>query len=454
MLADLRHLFRQDRAIHLTLIVTITIGFCLGYIKDHNASPLSYFLFDLGLFAALAFWLAGRIRYHAAIFPRTPLTRALIIFYITCFLYALHPDVPLLIGISAFRGWCVFSLAFLLGYDIIRSPRQVKTYLLVVVLLAVVTGLYGLYQYSAGIESAIQPDELIAERHQYATYITPAGEIEFRIFSTFVSAGAFGAMMAYASFIALTLATSKALSGRVRFLLILAMVPMLTSMVLTGTRAAIVMMLIGLMVFWWFKHNMRVYLGAAALLYIGIQLGIGLTEGRAADRFATLADPELISDRLSGPFMTGFNALIETPMGGGLGRTGHGVPFFLGGWYPQFQTVFSDGDFGRIMIEMGVVGLILLTYVLFTAIRGAIRSLRILQKSPHEDLALAIVGGAIMVGVGTLVGSPFLGIPHGMLWWFFLGAAFKLSAIYQQEQSQAWFAMPVRRRRARKVIRG
>jgi hypothetical protein len=52
-----------------------------------------------------------------------------------------------------------------------------------------------------------------------------------------------------------------------------------------------------------------------------------------------------------------------------------------------------------------------------------------LRGTAEEDLGLAIFGSAIMIGIGTLVGSPFLGIPHGMLWWFFLGAIFKLPTL-------------------------
>ncbi len=453
VISDLRHLLRVDRFTHLALLVTLVIGFSLGYIKDHYHSPVSYFLFDLGLFSALFFWLATRIRQRQRLLPRTPLTRVLMMMYVVSILYVLHPEVPLLIGISAFRGWCLFSVTFLLAFDIIRSPRQVKAYLMVVIALAVLASFYGLYQYTAGIENVLNEEEMAVERHLYTTYATTTGEVEFRIFSTFVSAGAFGDMMAYASFLALTLSVSKSLRVRHRVLLVLAMLPMLTCLVLTGTRAALAMMVAGLVVLWWHKRNIRVYIIAMALIYIGIQLGIGLTEGRAADRFATLADPDLLIERLSAPFATGFQHLMEWPLGRGLGRTGHGVPFFLVGRYPHFRMVFSDGDFGRIMVEMGVVGLLLLTYVLLTALRGAFRTLYVLQDSPHEEIALAIVGGAIMIGIGTLVGSPFLSIPQGMLWWFFLGAVFKMAVLRERELSEAWFAVPAPRKRARVVVR-
>jgi O-antigen ligase len=105
------------------------------------------------------------------------------------------------------------------------------------------------------------------------------------------------------------------------------------------------------------------------------------------------------------------------------------------------RLIFSDGDFGRIMVEMGFVGLLLLSLIMLTAIRGGMKSLRVLRATPSEDAALAIFGSGMMVGITTLVGSPFLGIPHGLLWWFFMGALFKLQAIWSERRRQMAFEM-------------
>lgn len=454
MLAHFKNIFREDRLVHGTLVVTITIGFFLGYIKDHYPSSVNYFLFDIGLAVSLFLWLTSKDRLRRFTLPKTPLTQPLLLFYTVCFVYMCFPDVPFSVSLSAFRGWCVSSLAFLLGYDLMESPRQVKTYLWIVVTLAMVSGIYGVYQYVVGTESAIGQETIIMQRHLGATYVTEEGEVEFRIFSTFVSAAAFGSMMAYASFIALTLAISERVGRLEKFLLMLAIIPMMTSLVLTGTRAALMMMIIGLLILCWYKRRFRIYVTIVALIVVGIYLGIELTEGRAVKRFATLTDPEVLTGRLSAPLVIGLRSLMEAPLGQGLGVTGHGVPFFLMQRYPSFQPIFSDGDFGRVMVEMGIVGFFLLSFILWRAARGAqksflklrakhrfqevtaLRRIRGARKSflklrgtAEEDLGLAIFGSAIMIGIGTLVGSPFLGIPHGMLWWFFLGAIFKLPTL-------------------------
>ncbi|MCX7752083.1 MAG: O-antigen ligase family protein [Blastocatellia bacterium] len=433
-------LWRHEKLIHLSLVGAILIGFVLAPIKDRYPSPASYFLFDILFALALFFWATTRVRRGRGLLPATPVTKILLIFFALCAMYALFPGIPLPIGLAAFRGWCFFSLAYLLGYDITRSGRHVRAYLLIVILLSVLAGLYGIYQYVAGIESAIPDDELAAERHRFATYVTPTGEVEFRIFSTFVSAGAFGSMMAYASALALILSLDREITPSVRFFLRLGIVPMMTSLVLTGTRAALVMVLIGLVLLWWHRRSVRVYLVAMVLLSLGMRVGIDLTEGRAAERFASLADVGLILGRVSNPLHAGFQALLDAPWGHGLGRTGHGVPFFMGRWYPTFHPIFADGDFGRILVEMGVIGLVMLALLLGTALRSAWRALQRLKGTPDEEIALAIVCGAFMVSAGTLVGSPLLSIPHGMLWWFFLGAVLKLADLERRRQRAWWHA--------------
>jgi hypothetical protein len=440
MLRELAILWRRETLVHLSLTGAIVVGFILAPIKDRYPSPVSYFLFDFLFGLALFFWATGRVRRGRGLLPETPLTKMLLVFYALCAVYAFFPGIPLWIGLSAFRGWCFFTLAYVLGYDLTRSGRQVRTYLLLVILLAALAGGYGIYQYVAGVESVIPDDELAAERHRFATYVTPSGEVEFRIFSTFVSAGAFGSMMAYASALALILSLSRDLSPVLRALLRAAVVPMMTSLVLTGTRAALVMVLIGVLMLWVHRRTMRAYLLALALLFIGVRLGIDLTEGRAAERFASLADLGLILGRISNPFLTGLQALGKAPWGHGLGRTGHGVPFFMGQWYPTFRPIFSDGDFGRIMVEMGVLGFLGLSLLLGTALRSAWRALQRLKGTPDEEVALAIVSGAFMMGSGTLIGSPLLSIPHGMLWWFFLGAVGKLSELEYRRQRAWWHA--------------
>lgn len=440
MLRDLAILWRREKLVHLSLVGAILVGFLIAPIKDRYPSPVSYFLFDMLFALALFFWMTGRAHLGRALLPETPVTKMLLVFYALCAVYALFPGIPLWIGLSAFRGWCFFTVAYLLGYDITRSGAHVRAYLLLVIALAVLAGGYGIYQYLAGVESVIPDDELAAERHRFATYVTPTGEVEFRIFSTFVSAGAFGSMMAYASALALILSLSREISPAWRILLRVGIVPMMTSLVLTGTRAALVMIVVGVVLLWWHRRTIRVYLVAAALISIGVRLGIDLTEGRAAERFASLADLGLILGRVSNPFLAGVQAIREAPWGHGLGRTGHGVPFFMGQWYPTFHLLFADGDFGRIMIEMGVLGLVALVLLLGTALRSAWRAVRRLKGTPEEEIALAIVSGAFMMGIGTLVGSPLLSIPHGMLWWFFLGAVLKLSDLEERRQRAWWRA--------------
>lgn len=431
-----RDFFPQHQLVHRTLMATIVIGFFLAPIKDRYPSPLSYFLFDLGLALTILFWLTGTDRLRRWTLPRTPLTLPLLLFYVVCFAYMFISEMPLWAGLSAWRGWCVASVAFLLGYDLVQSSQQVRFYLWLVIGLSVISGVYGLYQYAAGIESVIGSDTLVMQRHQFVTYATEEGEVEFRIFSTFTSAGAFGTMMGYAGLIALALLTGRRVGSAGKMLLGLALIPMLISLVLTGARGAVVTMLIGVAILCVYRRRIRIYMVMMVLLVVGARFGVELTEGRAMKRLATLTDPQILWGRLSNPLRTGWEAILQAPLGKGLGVTGHGIPFFLLQQHPDLRLVFSDGDFGRVMVEMGVVGLVLLGLILGMALKGAAGAVRMLRGAPDEDVALAIMVSSAMVAAGTLVGSPFLGIPHGLLWWLFMGALFRLQVRWSWRHPQ------------------
>jgi hypothetical protein len=130
---------------------------------------------------------------------------------------------------------------------------------------------------------------------------------------------------------------------------------------------------------------------------------------------------------LYAPITIAGRALSHAPLGNGLGRSGVGVPFAITSSLPADYFVFSDGDIGRAAVELGVVGLVLLAMVVFGMIPWAMRAVRLLARSPNDDIALGIGALIVSVGLVILVGSPLSSAPHATMWWFLLGALFKLA---------------------------
>jgi len=94
---------------------------------------------------------------------------------------------------------------------------------------------------------------------------------------------------------------------------------------------------------------------------------------------------------------------------------------------PADYFVFTDGDIGRAAVELGIVGVILLAFVVFGLIRYIPLAARTLMGTSSEDVSLGVAPLVIAAAVFLLIGSPFSSVPHGIIWWFFFGALLKLA---------------------------
>ena len=129
--------------------------------------------------------------------------------------------------------------------------------------------------------------------------------------------------------------------------------------------------------------------------------------------------------------------MATLPFGGGLGRSGHGIPGVLTHLLQEFDWRPVDGDLGRLGVDMGIIGIVVFSWLLIAGVMDAFRNMKELRDTP-----LAIVGvpaGAMfMIAVGIMpTGSPFLAIPNGALLWFFLGALDRLTLEYRRLESLA-----------------
>lgn len=412
-------------AMTLTLAAVVT-GFFHGWLKLRFPSPATTFLFDGWLILAiLAVW--WNKPPGEPFFIPTGVAKAYLWFALGCLLYLFLPGgPPLLIGLAALRGWCFPPLLYFLGFHATRSEAQVKGLFYVLILLGVLTGVHGLRQDPAQIQQRSATDPVFAERYKYTYYATAGGKLEFRRFSTFVSSGVFGSVMAFVAIFAVALLTEARTGWPERAALAAAVVLLLCAQILSGARSALLILSAGLAVIAWHRRRWTVYFLAPALLYAGFRFASAHSEGAAAERFGTLLETGTILERFLIPTQIGWRSMAEAPLGHGLGKSGYSVPFFLAGktGYQNFRTV--DGDLGALMIEMGAVGLILFGLLLWRALRFVFGCLGRSRGADPSSVALAAAACLVTAIMTFPIGSPFLGIPSGALTWFFLGCLQKL----------------------------
>lgn len=425
----LQALLHSDPLINGVVAAAVVVGFLHGWLKVQIASPAVTFLFDGTLCVALtlAYFQLAR---GASFIPPGPIGDALKIFYGLCFLYLLLPipdRPPIIISVAAIRGWCFATLMFTLGYRLTKTIAQVKGYFYVLIILGLGTSLYGIQQRPEAILERMKTDEAYAERHKNTFYVSEKGA-ELRVFSTFVSSGAFGGTMAYVAVLCVVLISDPRTGRRERLVLLGVLVPVVSGMSLSASRTALVSLLAGFSVVAWQRRNFQNFVVIPVCLFVVLSAGIHLTGGGLAGRYGSLLSFDNVYGRHSTTISVAWDFMRDNLLGGGLGRGAYSVPSFLADRYPEYKAyVFCDGDLGRLMIEMGLLGLAGFGHLVWVIMKTIFERLRELRETAVGDVALASAACVVMAIISFPSGSPFLGIPMGAMVWFFLGTFIKLS---------------------------
>src|SRR5256885_7067332 len=158
-------IFRRDALVHLGIMGSIAAATFQGYLKDRIPGALPYALADGSFIAAAALWFGGlTIRREPFRGPGNVVSLLLVIAIVPT-LYLLHPGTPLLIKLAGLRAWIELPIGCLMALSIIRTSGQVRAYVGLILVLSVVTGLYGIWQYQGVPRTVLSAGALAELRH-------------------------------------------------------------------------------------------------------------------------------------------------------------------------------------------------------------------------------------------------------------------------------------------------
>jgi len=432
--ARLKAVVAVDAFVNLLVVAALGIGFFHGWLKLRFRSPITTFAYDVVLILALVvvYLRSGSMRQFL---PPGPTTKALVAFYGLCLAYlpfSLIPGMPpFLVALSTLRGWIFATLLYGLGYQITRGRAQLHGYFLVILLLALMTAIYGIQQSDAEVIQMMKEDSFFAQRYRGQGYLDAEGDFHVRRFSTFISSGAFGATMATSIILgsALFLAPKARLIERT--LIALMMIPIGYGMVLSGSRSAAIIAVTGCAVMLAVRRKLLPGLVILGVIVAGAAMASQATGGGVLDRLATL-NLGSVFYRFWWPTYLGLDFMMGHPLGGGLGKTGFSPAFLLNrSGYSDYLA--PDGDLGRLMVEFGVLGIILFGRLSWNVAKLMFDTVKATKDLPSGSLILAAATNLWISIAFVGVGSPFVGIPMGVLVWFFVGAAQRLREIETAE---------------------
>lgn len=424
---------RGNKLANFAVASALVIGFFHGWLKLKIRHPIATFLFDLPLIFALILTFV-RMRSVTDFLPPGNAARAMKAFYgvaiVWFFLGLVLPwGAPLLAGLAALRGWLFGTLMFGLGYHLITSRRQLHAYFILMILLAVATSLYATRQTQEEVEAMRAADAYFAEMTRGQGFIDSEGRHVLRRFSTFISSGAFGGTMAVCLCFVAALFTDASVRKGEKILLGLMALVIGYGMFLSGARSAVLALGLGLVVIVWYRRMPVQLLALGFVCASGLVLANLATGGGILDRIATLK-PEQIFMRFYIVVAPGWDYLMQSGfLGGGLGKSAVGLPMSLRQYFPAYEVWGVDGDLGKAMAEFGLAGVAVLTWLFAAGLKDGLNVLRRHRSDPVGTMALASFCTFTIAVIQFPIGSPFIGIPLGILTWFFLGAALKLDHV-------------------------
>lgn len=419
-------LIADNPGAHFLLISALVIGFFHGWLKMRFPGVrVIVFAYDVPLMAALGLSLLKITKGHS-LFPKSRTSSALQLVLAVCILYGMLPnEIPLLVRLAAFRGWALVPLTYLMGYHLLKTRDQVYFYGTLILLLSVATAIYGTRQDPAELRKMAESNATL-EMVMKGSFYGDEDGTKFRVFSTFVSAGAFGATMAYSVLIGLARISSPGTSWLNRMLIAALLVPISYGILLSASRSATIIAGISALLIAWYRKALITFaiLPAAALAILMVLSSKSGTS--SVSRMSAAADPQVLMSRVGIVIRPAFNRLLDNPLGSGLGRSGHGLPSALGYLTARFNWRPIDGDVGRVAVDFGIFGLVAFAAMFIAGTQDSFLWMKRLRGTEFDTAAVTAGAMFVTAFISFPTGSPFLAIPMGAIIWFHLGALNRL----------------------------
>jgi hypothetical protein len=338
---------------------TMSIGYVYGILRGNIQEGSAHFIYDAGaigmylamLMRPLSPWVKCRLQ------PFMPWFLCLVGWPILLFLV---PTQDFLVQLVGLRG-NIFFLPFLLVGVMIGS-RECPQLARAIAVLNTVVFLFALAEVIFGVEhfyAAVNPVNVTIFRSNDVVY---GGRSHYRIPATFVSSAAYaGNMVASLPFLVGGF-VQESRQSKWRYALAAAIGFAACGVFLSGSRSAVVLLLI-MGVVGAYPQRKR---GVPSALWITVILIVGAVVAMTPrmQRFITLQDTDYVARRIHGSINGNFIKLaLEYPMGNGLGGGGTSLPYFLQNRLTS--RVVLENEYARIIAEQGIPGFLLWVAFIF-----------------------------------------------------------------------------------------
>ena len=395
------------RSLTSGLGVLMGLGYGYGMIRANVPDSLAHFLFDAGV---AGFYLSLMTRRMTSAQRRRvqvlmPWLALLVGWPVLLFFLPVQDPLVQLVGL---RGQ-IFFLPFLL----IGAMLESEDYYVLAKWLAVLNLIafaFAVAEYFDGLERFFPRN---ADTATIYSSNDIAGYTQYRIPSTFVTSASYSGVMVLTMPLLLNAWTQRRALRLEYWLFTIALVASLLGVFMGASRswAGILILAIG-STFLMGQMTLRVLLGSVAM---AVCVGLIVANNPRLQRFTTLQDTDMIESRFATSVNESFiDALHDYPMGNGLGGGGTSIPYFLQDRVKN--TVVMENEYGRILLETGIPGLLIWLIFIFWAVAHGIPdgewglALRLTRNLVALSFVTAVLGTGLLTWIpGTAMVLAFLG---------------------------------------------
>jgi hypothetical protein len=387
----------------------------------------------------LGFILDGR-RHQPALKGVDLIKIVLVVSFIFGCIELLNPNSPsILVGLIGLKAYFLYApVAFILPYAF-KSREHLFDLIRRYLIMAIPVAVLGFIQIAAGPESSL--NAYVSHSENAAALVLFGDESGYivRTSGTFSFISGYTAFLTFIAFLAIGYNMGRGWRVKGNIAPMLALTLVVGAMFTTGSRAPVYTLIATAPVILWLAVSGRILASQTAVrlcMLLPVIAIVALTiSPRAVEAFAQRAGEGDLSDLLARIFQPVYEiieALPSTPpLGMGIGTTHASALTIMGAEWPWWlQDLMVEAEMARVMVEIGVIGLLLIWFMRFLIAAFALRCARSFKDPAYRALGIVLV---VHLALGIIT-PVILNVTAGLYYWGALGLVL---AMRRLEQSAA-----------------
>lgn len=380
------------------IVSALTVGYFYGIVRANLMEPMAHFVFDAAVVGLYLGWILRPQRLGRIEVAELRHWLVLLIGW-PVFLTFLPIQSPM-VQVVGLRGSAFLLPLILLGAR--QGDLNLRDLAVPVSFLNLVAMGFAGAEFLMGLEK-FYPVTDVTELIYRSQVGDAAGS--YRIPATFVNAHAYAGTMVCTLPLLVSRWVDFAEWRKKRALLLAGMTAAIVGVFMSATRTHAVALFV-LVIVATLSLRMRPSRLAVWLVILGCA-GWVVWQDERLQRFTTLADTEYVVQRFEGSVNATFLTLmVDYPMGNGIGAGGTSLPYFLA--REIVNPVGIENEYGRILLELGLPGLVLWIGFIGWAVSRGTRTLKG-SRDMGRRLALTAVATyflTAMTGTGVFTSVP------------------------------------------------